>query len=234
MSDILLLIVDARYPSAMMPPSLVRSLGKKSVILVLNKVDLIPAGLALAWKSYFMSKFPNMNVTFFTSCPAYNLRKASYVEGLQFRKLRGRISMAKEGALAIYETVESLVKGRVDLSSWQEKIVNYSDNEDPETGSAAIADEKSMLTLGMVGQPNVGKSSLINSLVGRRVVSVSKTPGHTKHFQEIKKGALLSLKWLIYQSNTCNDSHLKTIVSRLTTDRLASFRFRVFIALWGI
>lgn len=40
-----------------------------------------------------------------------------------------------------------------------------------------------MLSLGMVGQPNAGKSSLINSLMGKRVVSVSKTPGHTKHFQ---------------------------------------------------
>ena len=37
----------------------------------------------------------------------------------------------------------------------------------------------------MLGQPNAGKSSLINSLIGKRVVSVSKTPGHTKHFQTI-------------------------------------------------
>ena len=37
----------------------------------------------------------------------------------------------------------------------------------------------------LISFQNVGKSSLINSLVGRRVVSVSKTPGHTKHFQTI-------------------------------------------------
>lgn len=35
------------------------------------------------------------------------------------------------------------------------------------------------------GFPNVGKSSLINALKGRKVVSVSRTPGHTKHFQTI-------------------------------------------------
>lgn len=29
----------------------------------------------------------------------------------------------------------------------------------------------------------MGKSSVINSLVGRKVVSVSRTPGHTKYFQ---------------------------------------------------
>ena len=42
-----------------------------------------------------------------------------------------------------------------------------------------------ILSIGMIGQPNAGKSSLINSLMGKRVVSVSKTPGHTKHFQTI-------------------------------------------------
>lgn len=35
----------------------------------------------------------------------------------------------------------------------------------------------------LTGFPNVGKSSLMNGLVGRKVVSVSRTPGHTKYFQ---------------------------------------------------
>ncbi|KAG8293310.1 Guanine nucleotide-binding-like protein 1 [Homalodisca vitripennis] len=42
-----------------------------------------------------------------------------------------------------------------------------------------------MLTIGCVGQPNVGKSSLMNAIMGKKVVSVSRTPGHTKHFQTI-------------------------------------------------
>ncbi|KAK3815482.1 MAG: hypothetical protein J3Q66DRAFT_344864 [Benniella sp.] len=41
------------------------------------------------------------------------------------------------------------------------------------------------VTIGLVGHPNVGKSSLINSIIGRTVVSTSRTPGHTKHFQTI-------------------------------------------------
>ncbi|EGC38867.1 hypothetical protein DICPUDRAFT_148454 [Dictyostelium purpureum] len=41
------------------------------------------------------------------------------------------------------------------------------------------------VTIGMVGHPNVGKSSLINGLMGKKVVSTSRTPGHTKHFQTI-------------------------------------------------
>ncbi|KAA6358505.1 MAG: hypothetical protein EZS28_045968, partial [Streblomastix strix] len=39
------------------------------------------------------------------------------------------------------------------------------------------------ITLGFIGQPNVGKSSLMNEIVTKIVSSVSKQPGHTKHFQ---------------------------------------------------
>ncbi|KAG2834464.1 hypothetical protein PC118_g6226 [Phytophthora cactorum] len=42
---------------------------------------------------------------------------------------------------------------------------------------------KDTLTIGFVGEPNVGKSSLLNCLFDRKLVSVSATPGHTKHLQ---------------------------------------------------
>ncbi|XP_030072605.1 large subunit GTPase 1 homolog [Microcaecilia unicolor] len=41
------------------------------------------------------------------------------------------------------------------------------------------------ITVGMVGYPNVGKSSTINTILGNKKVSVSATPGHTKHFQTL-------------------------------------------------
>lgn len=43
----------------------------------------------------------------------------------------------------------------------------------------------SKVVVGLVGYPNVGKSSTINSLLGEKKVSVSSTPGKTKHFQTI-------------------------------------------------
>jgi large subunit GTPase 1 len=38
------------------------------------------------------------------------------------------------------------------------------------------------LYVGTVGYPNVGKSSLINVLCGRKRVGVAAMPGKTKHF----------------------------------------------------
>ena len=90
---------------------------QKHMILILNKVDLIPAGLALAWKEYFEKKFENLSVAFFSSCPAYNLRVSlSTKTGLKFRKLRGRISMVAEGAKSIFDECQRIAKASENLA----------------------------------------------------------------------------------------------------------------------
>ena len=55
-----------------------------------------------------------------------------------------------------------------------------------EKKSAALgknSDDK--LNVGTVGYPNVGKSSLINVLCGKKRVGVAAMPGKTKHFQTL-------------------------------------------------
>ncbi|KAG7386454.1 hypothetical protein PHYPSEUDO_000283 [Phytophthora pseudosyringae] len=58
-------------------------------------------------------------------------------------------------------------------------IEHHGLDDDP----SAEDSQKDTLTIGFVGEPNVGKSSLLNSLFDRKLVSVSATPGHTKHLQ---------------------------------------------------
>lgn len=44
---------------------------------------------------------------------------------------------------------------------------------------------KETITIGLTGYPNVGKSSTINAILQEKKVSVSATPGKTKHFQTL-------------------------------------------------
>jgi ribosome biogenesis GTPase A len=205
MSDIILIIVDARFPGLMFPPSLynyVTNVLKKDIIMVMNKIDLVPAPLVAAWKNYFKEKYPNLHIILFTSCPGYNLLGSqSTGTGLQVRRRRGKGRMASEGAQSLLNACKEIVKGAVDLSSWQKKIKEESLTEYNEDEAVEIEEKinvkpntefyqhkrfnDGILTIGCLGQPNVGKSSIMNALMGKKVVSVSKTPGHTKHFQTI-------------------------------------------------
>jgi len=62
----------------------------------------------------------------------------------------------------------------------------FTSSAPPLTDFLDPSDERAnKLTIGLVGYPNVGKSSTINALLGEKKVSVSSTPGKTKHFQTI-------------------------------------------------
>jgi ribosome biogenesis GTPase A len=71
----------------MFPPSLYEYVTKelkKDFILVLNKVDLAPPELVIAWKFYFQEKFPDLHIVMFTTLPGYNLIGKQSEEGGKF------------------------------------------------------------------------------------------------------------------------------------------------------
>lgn len=163
----------------------------------------------LAWKHYFEETYKDIRVILFTSYPSYNLRSVPERDGaaggLKILRRRGKMRMAKEGAYQIQQACKAIVKDELDISSWENKIIDEikgmqvdeqvaSTSFEQPTGQIDDTDfdmknrvrfQNDILTVGCVGFPNVGKSSLMNALMGKKVVSVSKTPGHTKHFQTI-------------------------------------------------
>ncbi|KAG8199035.1 hypothetical protein JTE90_021048 [Oedothorax gibbosus] len=213
-SDIVLQVADIRYSVYHFSPCLYEYVTKelnKNMILVLNKIDLVPAPLVLAWQEYFKKHFPMLKVMCFASYAGMIVK-----EGKQGKRL-GNLHMAIAGARQLLKLCEEIVEDKVDLSSWKEKINEESaqigsggdffidsdsDIESDGGGKTSKGREiirqqndtsyfegelyrDNVLTIGFVGHPNVGKSSFLNAVCGKKLVSVSRTPGHTKHFQTI-------------------------------------------------
>lgn len=174
------------------------------MILILNKIDLVPSHIVLAWKHYFEQKYKDIRVILFTSYPSYNLRsipeRDGAAGGLKILRRRGKMRMAKEGAYQIQQACKAIVKGAIDITSWENKIIDEIKGIDESLPSTSFEQpqapriddtdfdmkprvryQNGILTVGCVGGPNVGKSSLMNALMGKKVVSVSKTPGKSEH-----------------------------------------------------
>ena len=172
---------------------------QKQLIVILNKIDLAPPALVIGVQDYFAEKFPQLHILMYTSYPK---DLATRYDDFDNYQVMARIVRRKNyyaiGPLALFECVASIVGPSIDLSSWKQHIQACMNDEMVGKSESDMKHEKievspltkttkqtTHVTLGFTGYPNVGKSSLLNSIVGHKVVSVSRTPGHTKHFQTI-------------------------------------------------
>lgn len=202
MADIVLLVADIRYPVFHFPPALFKYTKdelKKSFILVLNKCDLVDASVVLAWIDYFNKEYPDIHVVPFASYAGMRIGNAK-------GKRIGRLAMAGESCKRLSQVCSKIVADKVNLTEWKEKIERElkeeeSSDADEEIKPLAQVEHQivkkdlsryqaekykdGILTIGCIGHPNVGKSSVLNAIMGKKVVSVSRTPGHTKYFQTI-------------------------------------------------
>ena len=166
-SDVILEVLDARDPlscrSKELENNILSKRGDKKIILVLNKIDLIPVQNALDWQKYLSKEF---------GCVLFKANTQSQNSNLSQSTLFDKNLKEQK------DYIEDVLKGNKAIGG--EELLNMLKNYS-RTDSGA----KSSIVVGVVGIPNVGKSSIINSLTRGKNVGVSNTPGFTKGLQEV-------------------------------------------------
>ncbi|KAI7751787.1 hypothetical protein M8C21_012754 [Ambrosia artemisiifolia] len=160
-SDVILEVLDARDPLGTRCTDLEKMVLKagpeKHLVLLLNKIDLVPREAAEKWLKYLREELPAVAFKCSTQQQKSNL-------GWKSSKAAKKTSTLLQTSDCLgAETLLKLLK-------------NYSRSHEI----------KKSITVGVVGLPNVGKSSLINSLKRCHVVNVGATPGLTRTMQEVQ------------------------------------------------
>lgn len=135
-SDVLIFVLDARDPQGTRCEALEREIKKnrahKHIILLINKVDLVPTWVTRRWVQVLMKEFPTIAFHASITNP-----------------------FGKNALLNLTRQFGNLLK------------------------------EKKHITVGMIGYPNVGKSSVINTMKHKKVCKAAPVPGETKVWQYI-------------------------------------------------
>jgi len=178
-SDVILEVLDARDPLGSRSISTERSIlaldPNKKIILVLNKIDLVPKANVEEWLKYLRNEYP-----------VIAFKASTQKQKTRLGRGKGNVMDLREDQLKVSQclgadTLISLLK-------------NY---------SRSTASAKQSISVGIIGFPNVGKSSVINSLKRERAVNVGALAGVTTTKQEItldKNIKLIDCPGIIFSS----------------------------------
>lgn len=185
-SDLLVQIVDARNPllfrSADLDAYVKEVDPAKQTLLLVNKADMMTTRQRRAWARYLTDA--GIAYKFFSA----------YLANEQ-NELRDQAEAAGEATPAPEAPEPSRAEADSDgldtriltVDELEALFLQYAPQKPASDATDEAADSRpSGMEVGLVGYPNVGKSSTINALIGAKKVSVSATPGKTKHFQTIR------------------------------------------------
>ncbi|CAN8269573.1 unnamed protein product [Cochlearia groenlandica] len=185
LSDVILEVLDARDPLGTrctdMERMVMQAGPNKHLVLLLNKIDLVPREAAEKWLKYLREEFPAVAFKCSTQEQRSNL-------GWKSSKLSKPSNLLQTSDCLGADTLIKLLK-------------NYSRSHEL----------KKSITVGIIGLPNVGKSSLINSLKRAHVVNVGATPGLTRSLQEVhldKNVKLLDCPGVVMLKSSGNDASI--------------------------
>ncbi|CAI5523215.1 unnamed protein product [Closterium sp. Naga37s-1] len=187
-ADVVLLVLDARDPLGgrcrQLEDMVARSGAHKRVVLLLNKIDLVPRDVVQRWLAYFRRELPAVAFKASTQAQRAHLARASRKSRADPNRaaapqpLLPRGEGEEAGGAAGAEGSECF-----GADTLIQLLKNYCRNKDIKTA----------IRVGVVGLPNVGKSSVINSLKRARVAKAGATAGVTRALQEVQLDKLVRL-----------------------------------------
>lgn len=210
-SDVVCQIVDARNPLLYKCDDLesyVKEVdSSKEYIVLINKADYLTEEQRICWSNYFNEQ--KTKVVFWSALEELILDDVddlsdtecneSFSEGED--EVEKKIDVEKEDEVENKTDVEKEDEVNMNTKSLElDSLQKPSKGDDSvlnspdlvarsellryfKTFNRNITDKKSYATIGLVGYPNVGKSSTINALMQEKKTAVSATPGKTRHFQ---------------------------------------------------
>ncbi len=170
--------------------------GDKKNVLLINKADFLTPEQRGDWSTYFHSiglphAFYSAAGVITPSSKPRPSKSSSQQESIPQQEEEEQDTSSQDEEDVDddknQESIQTKILSRDELISF---LTSFKTQHEQQQGGKKIQkiesskeEEEQVFAIGLVGYPNVGKSSTINSLMDAKKTSVSSTPGKTKHFQ---------------------------------------------------